>query len=97
MGVGRIFSSRRYFPGEEREVKFGFYSSKLKKQPLFANNFKIQGAKVPLPTPMVAATDMKALCKKQTTLQAVGYLGFPAPGDKLSSGAPTQPVRDSVK
>jgi len=26
---------------------------------------------------------VKALCKKQTTLQAVGYLGFPAPGDKL--------------
>jgi len=32
----------------------------------------------------VAATDMKALCKKQTTLQAVAYLEFPAPGDKLS-------------
>jgi len=31
----------------------------------------------------VAATDMKALRKKQTTLQAVAYLGFPAPGDKL--------------
>jgi len=32
----------------------------------------------------VAATDMKALCKKQTTIQAVAYLGFTAPGDKLS-------------
>jgi len=31
----------------------------------------------------VAATDMKELCKKQTTFQAVAYLGFPAPGDKL--------------
>jgi len=45
----------------------------------------------------VAATDMKALCKKQTTLQAVAYLGFPAPWDKLSLGAPTQPVRGSIK
>jgi len=31
----------------------------------------------------VAATDMKALCKKQTTLQTVEYFGFTAPGDKL--------------
>jgi len=27
---------------------------------------------------------MKALRKKQTTLQGVAYLGFPAPGNKLS-------------
>jgi len=27
---------------------------------------------------------MKALCKKQVTLQAVANLGFPARGDKLS-------------
>jgi len=27
---------------------------------------------------------MKALRKKQTTLQWVAYLGFPAPGNKLS-------------
>jgi len=44
----------------------------------------------------VAATDMKALCKKQTTLQAVVYLGFTARGDKLSLSAP-QPVRGSIK
>ena len=44
-----------------------------------------------------AATDVKALCKKQTTLQAGTYLGFPAPGDKLSLGASTQPVRGSIK
>jgi len=36
----------------------------------------------------VAATDMKALCKQQTTLQAVAYLGFTASGDKLSLSAP---------
>jgi len=36
----------------------------------------------------VAATDMKALCKKQTTLQAVAYLRFTAPGAKFSSSAP---------
>jgi len=29
----------------------------------------------------VAATDMKALRKKETTLEAVVYLAFPAPGD----------------
>jgi len=40
---------------------------------------------------------MKALCKKQTTLEAVVYLGFPAPGEKLSKDTPTQPVRGSVK
>jgi len=44
----------------------------------------------------VAATDMKALCKKQTTLQAVVYLGFIACGDKLSLSVP-QPVRGSIK
>jgi len=39
----------------------------------------------------VAATDVKALCKKQTTLQATAYLGFPAPRNKLSlgQGSPT--------
>jgi len=45
----------------------------------------------------VAATDMKALRKKQTTLEALAYLGFPAPGNKLSLGIPTQPVRGSKK
>jgi len=44
----------------------------------------------------VAATDMKALCKKQKTLQAVVYLAFTVHGDKLSSSAP-QPVRGSIK
>jgi len=33
-------------------------------------------------------TDMIPLCKKQTTLQAVAYLGFNAPGDKRSLSAP---------
>jgi len=37
----------------------------------------------------VAATDMKPLRKKQTTLEAVAYLGFTAPGDKLSLSAPS--------
>jgi len=39
---------------------------------------------------------MKALCKKQTTLQAVAYLGFTAPEDKISLTAP-QPFRGSIK
>ena len=37
----------------------------------------------------VAATDMNALWKKQATLQAVAYLRFPTPGDKLSLGTPS--------
>jgi len=52
MGVGRIFSS-----GGPKVVKFGFYPSKLKKQPSFANNFKIQGGQgPPFPTPMIPTT-----------------------------------------
>jgi len=39
---------------------------------------------------------MKALSKKQTTLHAVAYLGFTAPGNKLSLSAP-QPVCGSIK
>jgi len=39
--------------GGSKVVKFGFHPSKLKKQPFFANNFKIQGwPSPPLPTPM---------------------------------------------
>jgi len=40
----------------------------------------------------VTATDMKALCKKQTTPQAVVYFRFTAPGEKISLSTP-QPVR----
>jgi len=36
----------------------------------------------------VAATNMKPLCKKQTTLQAMAYLGFTAPGDNSALPAP---------
>ena len=46
MGVGRM--------GPE-VVKFYFYPSELKKQPVFANNVTIHGGKAPLPhllTPM---------------------------------------------
>jgi len=45
----------------------------------------------------VAETDIKALCKKQTSCQAVAYLGFLAAGDNLSSGAPNLTVRGSIK
>jgi len=40
---------------------------------------------------------MKALRKKQTTLQAVAYLGFPSSEVKLSLDTPTHPVRGSIK
>jgi len=58
MGVGRIFSKGEpvgdfpnfFFRGEPKVVKFVFYPSKMKKQPFFANNFKIQGmARSPCP------------------------------------------------
>ena len=64
MGVGRIFSNggpegdfpKLFSRGGSKVVKFVFYPSKLKKQPFFANSFKIQGgalAPLPLlPTPM---------------------------------------------
>ena len=46
----------------------------------------------------VAATDTKALCKKQTTLQAVAYLGFTAPGDKISlSSHPARSWQHKIK
>ena len=34
---------KNFSRGGPKVVKFGFYPSKLKKQPFFANNFKIQG------------------------------------------------------
>jgi len=41
---------------------------------------------------------MKALCKKQTTIQAVAYLGFPAPGYKLSlSSHPAHSWQHKIK
>jgi len=43
-----------------------------------------------------AVTDMKVLRNKQTTLQAVAYLGFPASGNKLSLGTPTQTAGGSI-
>ena len=36
-----------FFQGRPNVVKFVFYPSKLKKQPFFANNFKIQGGQGP--------------------------------------------------
>jgi len=40
----------KIFPGGPKVVKFGFYPWKLKKQPFFANNFKIQGPPCPPPS-----------------------------------------------
>jgi len=54
------------------------------------------GGLTPTPPLQQQKTDMNALCKKQTTLQAVVYRGFNARGDKLSLSAP-QPVRGSMK
>ena len=45
----------------------------------------------------VAATDMNAL-RKKTTLEAVAYLGFPAPADKLNLGLPpARSWQDKIK
>ena len=59
MGVGRIFSRgspvgdfpKIFSRGWPKVVLFGFYPSKMKKQPFFANNFKIQGRARPFPGP----------------------------------------------
>ena len=49
--------------GEPKAVKFVFYPSKLKKQPFFANSFKIQGGQgPPLPLPSDAHGHMRAAC-----------------------------------
>jgi len=53
-GASRGFP-KIFFQGGPKVVKFVFYPSKMKKQPFFANNFKIQGMArfpAPLPTPM---------------------------------------------
>jgi len=72
---------QEFFRTDSNEIKFDNVDSK--------QHFYLQHH--------VAAIDMKALCKKQTTLQAVAYLGLPAPGDKLSLDASTQPVCGSIK
>jgi len=40
---------------------------------------------------MLQQQTWKHFAKKQTTLEAVAYLGFPAPGDKFSVGLPPSP------
>jgi len=54
MGVGRILSKggtlgdfSKIFPGGPKVVKFGFYPSKLKKQPFLLTFSKSRGAKAP--------------------------------------------------
>jgi len=55
IGVGGIFSSgepvgdfpKIFSRGGPKVVKFVFHPSKLKKQPFFANTFKIQGGQAP--------------------------------------------------
>jgi len=58
-GVASRRFSQNFFQGA-KVVKFVFYPLKLKKQPFFANNFKIQGVtKAPLPPPSDAhASDL---------------------------------------
>jgi len=48
-GGSRGFS-QNFFQGGPNVVKLGFYPSKLKKQPFFANTLKIQGG-IPLAPP----------------------------------------------
>jgi len=54
MGVGRIFSREgpvgdfpKFFSRGAKNGEFRFLSLEIKKQPLFANNFKIQGSRPP--------------------------------------------------
>jgi len=49
---GAVGDFPKIFPrGGPKVVKFVFYPSKLQKQPFFVNNFKIRGARPPLPPP----------------------------------------------
>jgi len=57
-------SYKNFFRAGLNEIKYDYVDSK--------QHFYLQYH--------VAATDMKTLGKKQTTLQAVAYLGFTAPG-----------------
>jgi len=45
------WASEGFFPGGPKVVKFVFYPSKLKKQPFFANKFKIHGGSLSPPLP----------------------------------------------
>jgi len=58
--------TRGFFLGRLKVVKFGFSHSKLRKQPFFAEIFKIQGALTPfpLPTPMAAVYQSCCLCRQ---------------------------------
>ena len=51
-GGGTRGFSQKLFQGAPKEVKFGFYLSKMKKQPIFAKNFKIQREAKPPPYPL---------------------------------------------
>jgi len=61
MGVGRIFSMgalgdfSKFLQGVPKVVKFVFSHLKLRKLPFLQKKFKIQGARLPLPTPMTTA------------------------------------------
>jgi len=69
-------------------VKFVFYASKLKKQPFFAHNFKIQGGLGPLPplsTPMCGARCTKieratfTIMKFKRAIEAKTFANFLGP------------------
>jgi len=61
MGVRKTFSKgediwgffQNFSRAGTKVVKFVFPHSKLRKQPFFAEIFKIQGARPPLPTPII--------------------------------------------
>ena len=81
IGVGKIFSREeqsgifpKFFPWGPKVVKLVFYPSKLNKQPFFANNFKIQGARpspAPLPTPIGSV--MYVVCYERVCCEQVCY------------------------
>jgi len=54
------WTSEGFFPGGVKVVKFVFYPSKSKKQPFFANNFKIQGLLPRFPTPILCCRPIAA-------------------------------------
>jgi len=85
-GVARVFF-QIFSKGGPKVSKFDFSPSKLRKQPFFAGDFKIQGAKAPpplFPTPMFAVLPLR----KFYTEQIFVFLSM-----QLRNHAHTQPVK----
>jgi len=77
-GATRGFS--KYFPRGSKVVKFVFSHSKLRKQPLFAKKFKIQGVPTPpFRRPWLLASQIIKICVSFVKKVSFKILGKPEP------------------